>query len=85
MAGRQKSRRVRRLLPLPRCAGPKLHAFEDQKSSIEWLERLDGDRRSQSGAEGCVFKVRIDSRLYALKVVSRTHSMNCIKNSIIAQ
>ena len=85
MAGRQKSRRVRRLLPLPRCAGPKLHAFGGQKAPIEWLERLDGDRGSQSGAEGCVFKVRIDSRLYALKVVSRSRSMNYIQNPIIKQ
>jgi len=45
-----------------------LHAFEHQKAPIEWLERIDGDRASQSGPEGSVFKVRIKSRLYALKV-----------------
>lgn len=36
---------------------------------IEWLERLDGDRTSQSGPEGYVFKVKIKSRLYTLKAV----------------
>ncbi|KAH6847092.1 kinetochore Sim4 complex subunit FTA2-domain-containing protein [Chaetomium sp. MPI-CAGE-AT-0009] len=70
MAGKRKSRngRLRRPLPLPPCDGPRLHAFEHQKAPIEWLERLDGDRTSQSGAEGSVFKVRIKSQLYALKV-----------------
>lgn len=71
MAGNQKSRKAHRLLPLPRCDGPKLHAFKHKEASIEWLERLDGDRESQSGAEGCVFKVKIDSQFYALKVVSK--------------
>jgi hypothetical protein len=40
--------------------------------AIEWLERLDEDRAGQSKGEGCVFKVRIESQLYALKVVSRS-------------
>ncbi len=57
---------------LPPCLGPKLHAFELWDASIEWLERLDGDRKNQSGTEACVFKVKIKSQEYALKVVSNT-------------
>jgi hypothetical protein len=57
---------------LPPCDGPKLHAFAGQNSPIEWLERLDKNREDVSGysSEGYVFKVKIDSQLYALKVVS---------------
>jgi hypothetical protein len=57
---------------LPPCPGPKLHAFARRNSQIEWLERLDKDREELSGSsiEGYVFKVKIDSQLYALKVVS---------------
>jgi hypothetical protein len=86
MAGKRKNRnaKVRRLLPLPHCDGPKLHAFKQQDAPIEWLERLDGERASQSGAQACVFKVRIESQLYALKVVSRllhtqSHSWRQVK------
>ncbi|KAK3291896.1 kinetochore Sim4 complex subunit FTA2-domain-containing protein [Chaetomium fimeti] len=73
MAGKRtrKSRNGRArhpLIPLPPCGGPKLHPFKHQKAPIEWLERLDADRANESGAEGCVFKVRIQSQLYALKV-----------------
>ncbi|KAI1874930.1 uncharacterized protein JN550_002359 [Neoarthrinium moseri] len=50
------------------CPGPKIHAFKHQSSPIEWLERIDTGREDHSGAEGVVFKVKIKSQLYALKV-----------------
>jgi hypothetical protein len=72
MAGKRKNRdrRDRHLKPLPNCEGPKLHPFTHSHARIEWLERLDAERASHSGPEGYVFKVRIESRIYALKVVS---------------
>lgn len=55
---------------LPPCRGPKLRAFRHHNSPIEWLERLDTSLEdSDSGRQGYVFKVRIKSELYALKVV----------------
>lgn len=60
------------LLPdLPPCVGPKLSAFPQQDAPIEWLERLDdhGDDCVGDWTEGYIFKVRIESRPYALKVV----------------
>ncbi|KAH8665243.1 kinetochore Sim4 complex subunit FTA2-domain-containing protein [Tricladium varicosporioides] len=53
---------------LPPCPGPKLHAFQYRNSPIEWYERLDKDRTNQSGIEGCVFRAKIESRDYAVKV-----------------
>jgi hypothetical protein len=77
MARKQRSSRkstsaVSHSKDLPPCLGPKLHPFARRNSPIEWLERLDKDREELSGSstEGYVFKVRIDSQLYALKVVS---------------
>ena len=57
---------------LPPCPGPKLQAFPYRNSPIEWLERIDAERKdlSGSGTEGYVFKVKINTQLYALKVVS---------------
>lgn len=54
----------------PPCDGPQLHAFRDWNSPIQWLERLDVNRPHESGAQAFVFRVRIKSREYALKVVS---------------
>ena len=57
---------------LPPCPGPKLHAFPYQNSPIEWLERLNEELEGLpgGGTDGYVFKVKIESQLYALKVVS---------------
>lgn len=57
---------------LPPCPGPKLHAFKYRNAPIEWFERLDENRTNHSGIEASVFRVRIKSQDYALKVVSRT-------------
>jgi hypothetical protein len=73
MANRR-SEAARRAPSLPPCPGPRLGAFQDHDSPIEWLERLDGDRAGQSGAEGSVFKVKIKAQVYALKVVSDNHT-----------
>lgn len=83
MAGRNRINRQRAnttsdLDDLPPCPGPKLHAFPHRNLPIEWLGRLDEDREelSESSTEGYVFKVKIGSRLYALKVVSnRLHDV----------
>jgi hypothetical protein len=55
---------------LPPCEGPKLRAFEYRNLPIQWLERLDEDRSDDSGIQGAVFKARIMSKDYAVKVVS---------------
>ncbi|KAI1274739.1 kinetochore Sim4 complex subunit FTA2-domain-containing protein [Xylaria sp. FL0933] len=62
----------RRLLlspELPPCDGPKLRAFQSRNDPIEWLGSLE-DRPIPPGSthQGYVFKVRIRSRIYALKV-----------------
>ncbi|KAI8946434.1 kinetochore Sim4 complex subunit FTA2-domain-containing protein [Xylaria longipes] len=62
----------RRLLSapkLPGCGGPKLKSFPYRKSPITWLEWINrnGDA-SDSGGQGYVFKVKIRSKIYALKV-----------------
>ena len=67
------------LLPLPPCNGPKLHAFAHQNAPIEWLGRLDED---QPHTQGHVFKVRIESQIYALKVVSRSTYSRMTKGSV---
>ncbi|KAI1327694.1 kinetochore Sim4 complex subunit FTA2-domain-containing protein [Xylariaceae sp. FL0255] len=58
----------RRLLSasyLPECEGPKLGAFPYRKSPITWLEWIN---EKESGGQGYVFKVKIRSIIYALKV-----------------
>jgi hypothetical protein len=52
---------------LPQYQGPKLHIFEHHMFPIEWLERLDADR---DGMQGYVFRAKINSTFYAIKVVS---------------
>ncbi|KAK8859460.1 kinetochore Sim4 complex subunit FTA2-domain-containing protein [Apiospora arundinis] len=54
--------------PLPPCEGPKLHAFPCEDSSIAWGKRLDDHRDGASRAQGAIFEVNIESRVYALKV-----------------
>jgi hypothetical protein len=58
---------------LPRIKGPKLHRFKNgHYKKIDYLEllgRSDDDEQSPSGDHSYVFKVRIDGKLYALKIV----------------
>ncbi|KFA72779.1 hypothetical protein S40288_06391 [Stachybotrys chartarum IBT 40288] len=53
---------------LPPCPGPKLHIFPHHDEPIEWLGRLDQDRDEGNHMQGYVFRVRIKSKEYALKV-----------------
>jgi len=69
MAGRR--RQAKSLLPS--CPGPKLGAFKHKNSAIEWGRRLDVDRTDLSGTQASVFEVKIESKVYALKVVSNHH------------
>ena len=55
---------------VPSCSGPKLPPFYCRNKTIHWGERLDGG----DGADGFVFRVRIDDESYALKVVGTTYS-----------
>ncbi|KAH8748243.1 kinetochore Sim4 complex subunit FTA2-domain-containing protein [Diaporthe sp. PMI_573] len=57
-----------RIIPLSRCPGPKLRAFKHQHAEIEWGRRVDGDRTGMPETDGYVFEVKIQSRVYALKV-----------------
>ncbi|KAI8396401.1 hypothetical protein FOFC_20949 [Fusarium oxysporum] len=55
---------------LPPCEGPKLTQFQYYNSTIQWLERLDENREDDdvTSSKGYVFKARIGSREYAIKV-----------------
>ncbi|KAI0809970.1 kinetochore Sim4 complex subunit FTA2-domain-containing protein [Xylaria sp. FL0064] len=53
---------------LPPCPGPKLAAFRHQNAQIKWLERLDTDGEGESTTQACVYKVEIESKVYALKI-----------------
>ncbi|TGJ78287.1 hypothetical protein E0Z10_g10477 [Xylaria hypoxylon] len=52
--------------PLPPDGGPNLHEFKYPDASIEWIKRLDGEDRE--GSEAIVYRVKIASQDYALKV-----------------
>ena len=68
MAGDAASnRQLMAALELPPCDGPKLRSFENRHAPIEWLNELG---HIELGEQGYVFKVKIKSRIYALKVVS---------------
>lgn len=55
---------------LPPCDGPKLGMFAHSRAPIEWLGLLPKSTpESESGSQGYVFKVKILSDVYALKVV----------------
>ncbi|KAI0405748.1 kinetochore Sim4 complex subunit FTA2-domain-containing protein [Xylaria palmicola] len=54
--------------PLPLCPPPAIHPFRDQGASIEWGERLDALPGSGSDAKSFVFKVKINSAPYVVKV-----------------
>ncbi|CAJ2514346.1 Uu.00g024650.m01.CDS01 [Anthostomella pinea] len=56
-------------LPLPSCEGPRLRAFQYRDKPIEWLGMLDDSPEVPSSSrQGYVFKVKVNSRIYALKV-----------------
>ncbi|KAJ8115218.1 hypothetical protein ONZ43_g4717 [Nemania bipapillata] len=62
-------KRMTQLLALPPCPGPKLAAFEHHNSPIKWIERLDlGQDGGESAMQSCVYKVEIESKVYALKI-----------------
>ncbi|KAI1461492.1 kinetochore Sim4 complex subunit FTA2-domain-containing protein [Annulohypoxylon moriforme] len=62
------NRRLRLLDELPLCAGPKLQAFPNRRPRIQWLQQLERSPESELGSQGYVFRVKIGSRTYALKV-----------------
>lgn len=54
-------------LPLPRCPGPKLEPFRGTASvDIEFIEFIG----SGNDMDSKVWKVRVDGKIYALKIVS---------------
>lgn len=62
--------------PLPPCKGPKLPAFAHHDEPIQWLSRLGSDDDDDTSDDfwgpsplTYVFKVKIASQVYALKVV----------------
>ncbi|KAJ2992767.1 hypothetical protein NUW58_g2056 [Xylaria curta] len=65
----EENRRLLSALELPECEGPKLKAFPYRNSPITWIEQISQPSdQSPSQAQGHVFKVEINSRIYALKV-----------------
>jgi hypothetical protein len=58
------------LKPLPDCEGPKLEPFTQDLAAhdVKFLSTVD--EFTTSMCDSTVFKVRIDGRVYALKVVS---------------
>ncbi|KAI3330874.1 kinetochore Sim4 complex subunit FTA2-domain-containing protein [Ustulina deusta] len=63
------NRRLLSALELPECEGPKLKAFPYRNSPITWIEWINQiDGKPLTGGQGYVFKVEINSRIYALKV-----------------
>ncbi|KAI1734312.1 kinetochore Sim4 complex subunit FTA2-domain-containing protein [Xylaria scruposa] len=66
MAGEvEENRRLLSAFELPECEGPKLKAFPYRNSPITWIEWIN---QTQSTEQGYVFKVKINSRIFALKV-----------------
>lgn len=66
---------VPKYLPPAECEGFKLGRFEHYKSRIEWLERLDDGNGDEDGSQGYVFRVMIEKKEYAIKVVSGPGSL----------
>ncbi|KAI0456790.1 kinetochore Sim4 complex subunit FTA2-domain-containing protein [Xylaria acuta] len=52
----------------PPCEGPKLRAFPYAKDEITWIKSIDCYRERDAPRQAYVFKVKIRSRIYALKV-----------------
>ncbi len=55
--------------PLPDCEGPKLGEFQHCTSAIQFVDLLSAET---PGVDGHVFKVIIESKHYALKMVRDT-------------
>ncbi|KAK2591286.1 hypothetical protein QQS21_011038 [Conoideocrella luteorostrata] len=53
---------------LPPCEGPTLGRFLHHNASIQWLERLDANDEGELSTHGCVFRVLIKGKEYAIKV-----------------
>ncbi|KAJ8124547.1 hypothetical protein O1611_g9094 [Lasiodiplodia mahajangana] len=65
----KENRRLLSAFELPECEGPKLKAFPYRNSPITWIEWMNhADGVPLRGGEGYVFKVEINSKVYALKV-----------------
>ncbi|KAI0408666.1 kinetochore Sim4 complex subunit FTA2-domain-containing protein [Xylaria palmicola] len=65
----KKNRRLLSSSELPPCDGPKLSAFRYRNDPIEWLGLAeDSADPPNSSRQGYVFKVKIRSMVYALKV-----------------
>ncbi|KAH9905198.1 kinetochore Sim4 complex subunit FTA2-domain-containing protein [Xylariomycetidae sp. FL2044] len=62
------NRRLLSLEELPPGNDPKLHRFPGQDHRIEFISVVQRNAQSVGGAEGYVFIVRIEGRIYALKV-----------------
>lgn len=60
---------------LPECNGPKLQPFENPKTTIEFKDLISEKDLTDSSAGGHahVFKVSIQSKTYALKIVRQRH------------
>lgn len=70
--------RIKRL-PLPRFSGPKLEPFRGTATAdIEFIAFIGHDEDMDSK----VWKVRIDDKLYALKVVSTFPPFTCLGDPV---
>lgn len=58
-------------MELPPCDGPKTQAFKHRNARIHWGNCIGGirDTGEEIGSQAYVFKVKIKSKTYALKVV----------------
>ena len=61
-------------LPPAECEGKSLHRFVHYESHITWLERLDGGNGDEDESQSYVFRVMIEKKEYAIKVVSEYNS-----------
>jgi hypothetical protein len=62
-------------LTTPRVSGAAcLHPFEYRDDPIDWGRGIDAEQKGQSGTNAYVFEVKIRSRVYALKIVSKLQS-----------
>jgi len=58
---------------LPTCDGPKMHPFRDQDPNIEFecLLSQHSDESGYGGSQGYVLQATINSKTFAVKLVSR--------------
>lgn len=69
-------RALKRSKLLPDCEGPKLHPFSQKPISIEFINLVSENDpvNLSAGGHAHVFEALIDSKTYALKVVSQSSS-----------